>query len=283
MADDFIMGSETYTPQMGGMSTKGTQKLLNIFFVVDVSGSMRADGRIHAVNEAFTQMVPALRQVQLDCMSEFELRIAIMTFDETARWIVAPTPILEYSHEEIDCSQWVTYFSRAFRTLGDKLTRSEYMAYTGKIAQPYIMLMTYGEPTKEDNYKPELDKLLDNGWFKSAQRFAVLIGKDTINSPSARAAVEKFVSNTTEGIINAADAAAIAAEVQAKTIHIVGNMTKHNVIDDFGGSSEGGSDDGDDGGFGGFGGGGFGGNDGGFDGDFGSFGDFGGFDNGSFI
>lgn len=120
MADDFIMGSETYTPQMGGMTTKGTQKLLNIFFIVDISGSMRADGRIQAVNEAFTQMVPALRQVQLDCMSEFELRIAIMTFDETARWIVAPTPILEYNHEEIDCSQWVTYFSRAFRTLGDK-------------------------------------------------------------------------------------------------------------------------------------------------------------------
>lgn len=280
MADDFIMGSETYTPQMGGMSTKGTQKLLNIFFVVDISGSMRADGRIHAVNEAFTQMVPALRQVQLDCMSEFELRIAIMTFDETARWIVAPTPILEYNHEEIDCSQWVTYFSRAFRTLGDKLTRSEFMAHTGKIAQPYIMLMTDGEPTKEDNYKPELDKLLENGWFKSAQRFAVLIGKDAINSPSARAAVEKFVSNTTEGIINAADAAAITAEVQAKTIHPIVNMTKHNVVDDFGGSSEGGSDGGDDGGddggFGGFGGGGFGGDDGGF-------GDFGGFDDGSFI
>lgn len=279
MADDFIMGSETYTPQMGGMSTKGTQKLLNIFFVVDISGSMRADGRIHAVNEAFTQMVPALRQVQLDCMSEFELRIAIMTFDETARWIVAPTPILEYNHEEIDCSQWVTYFSRAFRTLGDKLTRSEFMAHTGKIAQPYIMLMTDGEPTKEDNYKPELDKLLENGWFKSAQRFAVLIGRDTINSPSARAAVEKFVSNTTEGIINAADAAAIAAEVQAKTIHTVVNMTQHKVVDDFGGSSERGSDGGDDGGFGGFGGGGFGGDDGGF----GDFGDFGGFDDGSFI
>ena len=32
MADDFIMGSEIYTPQMGGMATKGTQKLLNIFF-----------------------------------------------------------------------------------------------------------------------------------------------------------------------------------------------------------------------------------------------------------
>lgn len=286
MADDFIMGSETYTPQQGDLSTKGTLKLLNIFFVVDISGSMRADRRIQAVNEAFTQMVPALRQVQLDCMSEFELRIAIMTFDENARWIVAPTPILEYVHEEIECSQWVTYFSRAFRTLGDKLSRSEYMAYTGKIATPYIMLMTDGEPTEEDNYRPELDKLLENGWFKAAQRFAVLIGKDTINSQSARAAVEKFVSNTTEGIINAADAAAIAAEVQAKTMVVIENMTKHNVPgDDFGGSSEGDSGDKDNGGFGGFGEGGF---DGGFPGGddsdgFGDFGGFGGFDDGSFI
>lgn len=278
MSDDLFMGSETFTPQMGGMSTKGTQKLLNIFFVVDISGSMRGEGRINAVNDAFTQMIPALRQIQIDCQSQFELRIAIMTFDEDARWIVAPTPILEYTHEEIGCSQWVTYFSRAFRTLGEKLTRSEYMAHTGKIAQPYIMFMTDGEPTKQDDYQPELDKLLENGWFKAAQRFAVLIGKDTINSPSARAAVERFVSNPTEGIINAADAAAIAAEVQAKTIHTVVNMTKHNVqgLDDLGGGSSD-STQGDDGGFGGFGG--FGGDDGGF----GGFGDFGGFDDGSFI
>lgn len=133
MADD-VMGNEVYTPQLGGMSTKGTQKLLNMIFIVDVSGSMKGEGRIQAVNQAFTRMVPALRQLQMDSMSEFELRIAIMTFDETARWIVAPTPILEYDHQEIQCSRWVTYYSRAFQTLGEKLTRNEYMAHAGKIA-----------------------------------------------------------------------------------------------------------------------------------------------------
>lgn len=271
MADDFIMGSETYTPSLGGMDVKGTQKLLNIFFIVDISGSMRYEGRIDAVNEAFTKMIPALRQVQLDCRSEFELRIAIMTFDETARWIVAPTPILEYTHEEIECSPWVTYFSRAFRTLGEKLTRSEYMAHAGKIAQPYIMFMTDGYPTEEDNYEPELDNLLNNGWFKVAQRFAVLIGKESIDSPEARAAVEKFVTNTTEGVINAADAAAIVAEVQAKTVHTLANMTQHRVDTPVDENNNGDSGDGD---FGGFGDGGFG--DGGF-------GDFGGFDDSSFI
>lgn len=289
MADDFIMGSETYTPQMNGMPTKGTQKILNIFFVIDTSGSMRLESRIQAVNEAFIKMIPVLKKVQRDCMSKFELRIAIMTFDETARWIVAPTPILEYNHEEIECSQWVTYFSRAFRTLGDKLTRNEYMAYTGKIAEPYIMFMTDGEPSKEDNYEPELESLLENGWFQRAQRFAVLIGKDTINSPSARAAVEKFVSNTTEGIIDAADAKTIAAEVQAKTIHTVVNMTKHNVMDDLGESAESDSNKEDDNGFADFGGGGFDEDADGFGdfGDFEDFGDFGdvdGFDDGkSFI
>lgn len=236
MTDD-MMRSEDYTPQIGGMGTKGTQKLLNMIFIVDVSGSMKAEGRIQAVNEAFTKMIPVLRQIQTDSKSEFELRIAIMTFDETARWIVSPTPIMEYDHEEIACSRWVTYYSRAFRMLGEKMTTSEYMAHTGKIAQPYIMFMTDGEPTEDDDYRPELDRLLENGWFRSSQRFAVLIGRDTINSPGARAAVERFVSNTAEGIINAADAQAIVAEVQAKTIHTIAVQTKHNVQGAEGGAS----------------------------------------------
>ena len=227
-ADDF-MSNEIYTPQIGEMQTKGTAKVLNIFFIVDVSGSMRAEGKIDAVNEAFTQMIPSLRQIQMDNMSEFELRIAIMTFEQTARWIVPPTSVMEYSHEDIQCSQGVTFFSEAFNALGEKLTSKEYMDHAGKMAAPYIMFMTDGEPTLDDNYKSELDSLLGNGWFKASQRFAVLIGRNTINSPAARAAVSRFVTSEAEGIINAADAAAIATEVQAKTIHTVANMTKHGV------------------------------------------------------
>ena len=240
MANDF-MGAERYTPQMGDLSTKGTGKLLNIIFVVDISGSMRFDHRIEAVNEAFTRMIPSLRKIQMDSMSEFELKISIMTFDQNARWLVAPTPIMEYNHEDIVCSEYVTFFSDAFKKLGEKLTRQEFMAHTGKIAQPYIMLMTDGEPTPDDNYQPALDELLRNGWFKASQRFAVLIGSDAINSQEARNAVAQFVTNPTEGIINAADATEIAAEVQAKTIHTVLIATKHVVQTDIPG--EGGSGD----------------------------------------
>ena len=240
MGNDYIMENESRTPQIGEMQVKGTQKILHMIFIVDTSGSMQAEHRIDAVNEAFTKMVPVLREVQLDVMSDFELKISILRFDQTAEWSVTPTPIQEYFPETIICNQWVTYYSEAFKKLDEKLTRSEYMAHEGKIAKPYIMFMTDGAPTQNDNYQPELDKLLKNGWFREAQRFAVLIGRDTINSPAARAAVEKFVSNTTEGIINAEDAVAIAREVQARTIQTVVNMTKHVVEGDSEKKNEGG-------------------------------------------
>ncbi|MBQ4045376.1 MAG: hypothetical protein II627_02915 [Lachnospiraceae bacterium] len=241
---DDVMRTESLTAQMGDFTTQSTQKILNIFFIVDISGSMRFEGRIEAVNEAFTRMIPALRQIQLDSISEFELRIAIMTFDQYARWIVAPTPIMEYNHEPIACSQWVTYFSEAFKTLGEVMTSKAYMAHSGKIAEPYIMFMTDGYPTEDDIYQPALDELKQNGWFRNSRRFAVLIGADAIHSSVARDAVAGFVSDVNEGIIDAADAEAIAASVQAKTIHEVANMTKHAVdvssISGASGSSSGG-------------------------------------------
>ncbi len=274
---DDVMRTESLTAQMGDFTTQGTQKILNIFFIVDVSGSMRFEGRIEAVNEAFTRMIPALRQIQLDSISEFELRIAIMTFDQYARWIVAPTPIMEYNHEQIVASQWVTYFSEAFKTLGEVMTSKAYMAHSGKIAEPYIMFMTDGFPTEDDIYQPALDELKENGWFKNSRRFAVLIGKDAIDSPVAREAVAGFVSDVKEGIIDAADAEAIAASVQAKTIHEVANMTKHavNLPQDENGA----------GGFSGFdaGNGGFDSGNGGFDDDAFDFSGFDDFDDSSFI
>ena len=104
---------------MSGLKTKGTAKLLNLFFIIDTSGSMKQEGRLDAINDAFRRMVPSLKKIQEESMSEFELRIAVMTFDEEAKWVVEPTPILEYDPVDFECSDWVTYFSKAFKVFGD--------------------------------------------------------------------------------------------------------------------------------------------------------------------
>ena len=260
-----IMNTESKTVQIDSMPTKASQKLLNMIFIVDTSGSMRYDGRIEAVNEAFRKMIPDLRRIQIDVNTQFQLKIAILTFDQYANWIVKPTDIQEYDHHDIVCSPYVTYYSEAFKALREKLTRNQYMAHDGKIAAPYIMFMTDGAPTENDDYPAEMDELEKNGWFNSSQRFAVLIGSDTIHSRSARDAVKRFVTNEKEGIIDAEDAVAIAREVEANTLRTVNVMTGHPVTDNMGGVS---SDIPDDAfGFG----------------DFGGFGDPDSFDDSSFI
>lgn len=229
MGDDFKQ-TKTYTPQIGEMPVKSTRKILNIIFIVDTSGSMKYEGRIQAVNEAFTKMIPALRQIQLDCEGVFEMRIWIMTFNASAEWIVEPTPIMEFNFEEIECSDWVTYYSSAFEELDEKMSRSQFLPEKGAIAQSYIMFMTDGEPTEDDNYQDALEELKNNFWFEHSQRYAVLIGKDAVNSSSARAAVEQFVVNPKEGIIDALTAETIAAEVQARTIKTIVGMTKRDPV-----------------------------------------------------
>ena len=80
MADDQYFKNETYTPQLADLPVKGSQKLINMFFLVDTSGSMRTDGRIRAINELFPQMILSLRKVQLEHMTEYDLRIAIPSY-----------------------------------------------------------------------------------------------------------------------------------------------------------------------------------------------------------
>ena len=90
-------------------------------------------------------------------------------------------------------------------------------------------MVTDGEPTPRDDYQPALERLKENAWSQNAQRFAVLIGRDTVNSPSARKAVAGFVSDEDEGIIDAADACDIAATVQANTLKQIIAETLHPV------------------------------------------------------
>lgn len=222
--------NETYkTPQLNGLKQSAVQKVLHMIFIVDDSGSMKQDGRMDAVNEAFKKMIPTLKDVQISEQSNYELRISIMKFDQEPEWIVEPTPILEYDHSPIPCSDWVTYYSRAFNVLDQKLSSNAFMAHSGKLAEPYILFMTDGEPTPEDNYQPALNRLLDNGWFQNSVRYAVLMGKEAVNSPLAKQAVSGFVSDPIEGIISATEAEEIASSVEAHTIHVINQMTHHAV------------------------------------------------------
>lgn len=229
MANNFeeLLKGQEYLGTMGDMPGKAAQKTLLMIFVVDTSISMEGD-RMDHVNQAFQEMVYLLQNFQRDVNDAFELDIAILAFGSKAVWKVPPTPILQYAHVPIAANGGGTNYGNAFRALQEKLTRKEYMAHTGKIAEPYIMMMTDGEPNDSD-YGQVLNELeKNNTWYKYAQRYAVLIGETAINNEKSRAAVEAFVTNKTEGIVTAEEAQEIVRVVSAKTIHTIKNMTLRN-------------------------------------------------------
>ena len=208
---------------MDNMSGMTSNKVLHMIFIVDISGSM-SGACIRSVNDAFHQMVPELQEIQRKVGDAFELYISILKFGSKASWAVTPTPILNYVHEDIAADGGGTDFKKAFEALGSKLSRSEFMAHHGKIAEPYILFMTDGYPNGDD-YQSVLNDLSQNGWYAIAQRYAVLIGEDAINNLDARSAVEMFASDKNEGVVTAKDAVDIVSVVSAKTIHTIKGMT----------------------------------------------------------
>lgn len=212
-----------YVPPVKKLGAIGARKTLLMIFVVDHSGSMTGE-RIKAVNQAFERMIPELQQVQSSANDTFRLEIAVMVFGSVAEWIVPPTPIGEYIHTEIKADGGGTSYGNAFRKLEEKLSRKEYFPSEGKIAKPYIMFMTDGKPLDSD-YEAMIQKLENNLWYTQAQRYAVLMGKEAIQDPDARAAVSAFVQNNSESIITAKNAEEITKTVSATTILAVNEMT----------------------------------------------------------
>ena len=229
MADDILelldltipMGSIDELPAIASL-----KKLLMIF-IVDTSHSM-GGARMREVNEAFRTMIPALQRVQDDVGDAFSLQIAVMRFGTEATWITEPVPITEYVHQDITANGGKTCYGNMLDELERRLSASAFMAHEGKIAQPYMMLLTDGAPN-DSGYAEKVEKLRENLWFRQAQRYAVLIGKEAVASDKARKMVESFVDEPREAILTVTSAQEIVESVSAKTLHTVRNMT-HRIV-----------------------------------------------------
>ena len=101
------------------------------------------------------------------------------------------------------------------------------MNHVGKKAAPVIIFLTDGEPT--DDYLPDLEQLMKNGWFSCANRSAILMG-DAFSNDIAKNAVEKFVSNPHTDVISADDTTVVTEKITAATIHTVAGAPLKDVV-----------------------------------------------------
>jgi len=152
------------------------RKTTVLFFIIDTSGSM-AGTRIGAVNSAIEQTLEILGEMNADS-ADAEIEVALLEFSSGANWITenGPRKVENIYWRDLD-AEGLTSMGEAFRMLEEKLHKSSgFMQRASGSYAPVIFLMSDGEPT--DDYKIQLAKLQNNGWFKASTKVALAIGDD---------------------------------------------------------------------------------------------------------
>lgn len=174
--DDSIGLTETPPTMTVGSSVAGNRQILNILFIVDVSGSMRGT-RIGEVNYALESI---FRELSRKDDANSQIKIGIMEFSEDAEWVTAqPVPLDDYVFTKIEAKPWITCYGKAFDKLNEKLSRKAFIdPNLGEYFAPVILFITDGEPTDFDKYPAALEKLKKNGWFSKSARYAIAVGEE---------------------------------------------------------------------------------------------------------
>jgi uncharacterized protein YegL len=121
-----------------------------------------------------------------------QLYIRALKFSTGATWLTGdPIKIENYEWDDLDAGG-VTDMGAAFSLLADQLTMPP---MPERALPPVLVLLSDGQPT--DEYKKELNRLLNLPWGRKAVKIAISIGNDAILST-----LKEFTGNE-ELVLNA--------------------------------------------------------------------------------
>lgn len=186
--------SGKYTPPVNGFTPDAAngRQILNILFVVDVSGSMKGT-RIASVNYALENLIKEMRDRQ-DMNST--IKIGILEFADYATWRTAtPIPLEDYYWTSIEAQPWFTNYGVAFLELEKKLHKNAFMnPDMGEYFAPLILFISDGEPVDVEEYPKALEKLQANKWFQKSGRYAIAVGEEA-KSPEVIETLAQFTGD----------------------------------------------------------------------------------------
>jgi uncharacterized protein YegL len=164
------MAEQSSTPRtLGGPMAR---RQLHFVWILDVSGSMRADGKIQALNVAISEALPSLRAAAQGNMSA-DVVVRAVTFSTGARWHCADaTPVGDF--------RWTPVEAGGFTDMGAALSLVAAGLQVPPMPErglaPVLVLVSDGQPT--DDFADGLRQLLDTTWGSRAIRLAIAIGRD---------------------------------------------------------------------------------------------------------
>lgn len=157
---------------------------LHFIWLLDVSGSMNADGKIQALNVAIRETIPQLQSAARD-NPNVNVLVRALTFSSGAKWhLETPVPIENLRWTDVTAGGH-TDLGRALSLLAEVLAVPP---MPERAVSPVLVLVTDGHHT--DDFDAGLDALMAQRWGRDAVRIAITIGRDV----SVRA-LQRFIGN----------------------------------------------------------------------------------------
>ncbi|MBN2464989.1 VWA domain-containing protein [candidate division WOR-3 bacterium] len=160
---------------------------LHFVWILDVSGSMRKQGKIGALNDAIRATIPAMRETAA-AHADASIFVRAIRFSTEAEWHVAePTPVERFEWDTDLVARGWTRTEKAIRLTAQALA-VESMPARG--LPPVLVLVSDGRPNDRALYSRAVDGFLAQPWPSKAVRLAVAVGRDAY-LPS----LERFIAD----------------------------------------------------------------------------------------
>lgn len=215
------------TPDVSNIVTSLKKRAMVVFFVVDISGSMRG-ARIGAVNDAIRNVLPELKKRERGNTAA-EIRIAVLEFSTRANWrTLSPEPVSTFQYRDIENVGGGTNYGTAFAALNEKLSRKQFLNSTAGAYTPLIIFMTDGKPSDMGLYKEELERLKQNKWFQYSTRAGIAIEEGAL-SPECKRVLMEFTEND-KNVYEAKNTVILAKQIELVTLTGVDFVTQQGSI-----------------------------------------------------
>jgi uncharacterized protein YegL len=181
---------------------------LHLFWIVDCSGSMAADGKIEELNFAIREAIPELRRVAGE-NPHADLLVRAVRFGTGAAWhIGTPTPIDELRWTDLQAGG-VTDLGAALSLVMGELDR-----LGGRGLPPVLVLVSDGRPT--DDYAGAIRALAAGRWGEQSVRIAIAIGDDADDE-----VLRQFLGRPDARVLRAEQPEALARQVRWVSTRLV--------------------------------------------------------------
>lgn len=174
------------------------RRRMNLYYLIDCSGSMNYNGCIESVNGTMPEIVEILRDVSLANNDHGDIYMSCITFSDSAQ-VCTPQPVsaLSYSWTPVK-AHGLTNMADALDKLDAQLTADLAAAGNRRFLRPAVIILSDGDP--DPGWEEALERLEQNPMFRSAYKIAIAIGASPANVAMKRA-LTRFASDGTPGSV----------------------------------------------------------------------------------